>query len=1165
MYRVLIFFLAVAALSQQRQISYSGLTEGQTVSGFRTTAVYLDDAGQAIGARFRHERTGFTLDLLEIQSVPQSYIWVTTYPTSNMGEAHTQEHLLVGKGSKGRALGSKEAMSLVTSGAFTRQWTTCYNFYVSAGPEVFYQFFESTLDALLHPDYSDEEIRREVRNFGVSADPKTGVLRLEEKGTVYNEMSTTMDQAGARLFDAAKHLMFGPEHPLAFNSGGTPAALRLLKPEDIRRFHAQHYFLANMGAISSLPKDMPAGDALARFDALLNRMEKTRPALPVMTENKLPAPQPAAPGRIEYVAYPFANEQQPGLVAMAWPPDRKLGYRDQTLASLLLQTAAGGAGSNLYRRLVDSSTREADYGASNVFGSVDDDQGNSIFVYLTDVAAAHMNDKDLTALRGQVMDEFARIAAYADGSDELREFQERFRSRIVEQRRALDKLVNSPPGFGFRGGDSFWESHLYQLNKEPGFRKSLTMKGDLDAIEKLASGGKNIWRDYLVQWKVSGVTPNLLAAKPSSTLAAQEEKERQQRADAEAERLVKVYNAPDKWAAIKLYQQDYDAASVQLEKEAHDLAPPKFVDTPPMTLDDQLDFQTTKIAAVPLVSSRFESMTSATTGIALRLDGLAEDRLVFVSALPQLLTRVGVIEDGKPVSFEKMTERLRQEVLSLNASFSVNGVTDRYELVVRGSGNNLEESRRALAWMKLALFHPDWRLENLSRIRDLVDQLLASLRNTTQGAEENWVGGVGQAYLKQDNPLYLATSSFPTRAHNLHRLRWMLKSGGDDELYAFLAALGKIRGAREERKALLASIKDGKYAALQKLTSIQRSLALDAAHDLDAMLADLPDSSLPADWSYLCSQIVHDLHMGPQWALGMLQEIREAILETSGARMFFIGSSASRQALDTELHDLAEGLGNEPVSKAAYRPGRRIDERLKGRESGADRPVFVGFLNANSQGGVFLNSAPLASFHDTDRDKLLDYLSSNLYGGGGAHSIFSKTIAAGLAYSNGIGAGLSSGRLQYYAERTPELPQTLQFVIAELKKAQPDASLTEYAIAGAFQGTRSASSYESRGEAMAGDLADGLTPDLVSGFHQAILDLRKTPDLADVLFRRMNTVYAKVLPGMGPQVKDVRNGVYLVIGPEKQLTAYEEYLKKADDPDARLWRLYSRDFWLPAQ
>ena len=89
-----------------------------------------------------------------------------------------------------------------------------------------------------------------------------------------------------------------------------------------------------------------------------------------------------------------------------------------------------------------------------------------------------------------------------------------------------------------------------------------------------------------------------------------------------------------------MYQRDYDtAAPAQLEKEAHDAAPPKFVDTPPLTLDDQLDFQVAELAGnVPMVTSRFESMTSATAGIALRLDGLAEDRLVFVSALPQLLT-----------------------------------------------------------------------------------------------------------------------------------------------------------------------------------------------------------------------------------------------------------------------------------------------------------------------------------------------------------------------------------------------------------------------------------------------------------------------------------------------------------------------------------------------
>jgi hypothetical protein len=41
---------------------------------------------------------------------------------------------------------------------------------------------------------------------------------------------------------------------------------------------------------------------------------------------------------------------------------------------------------------------------------------------------------------------------------------------------------------------------------------------------------------------------------------------------------------------------------------------------------------------------------------------------------------VGVIENGQPVSYEQMTQRMRNEILSLNASFSINAATDRYEL-----------------------------------------------------------------------------------------------------------------------------------------------------------------------------------------------------------------------------------------------------------------------------------------------------------------------------------------------------------------------------------------------------------------------------------------------------------------------------------------------------
>jgi hypothetical protein len=328
------------------------------------------------------------------------------------------------------------------------------------------------------------------------------------------------------------------------------------------------------------------------------------------------------------------------------------------------------------------------------------------------------------------------------------------------------------------------------------------------------------------------------------------------------------------------------------------------------------------------------------------------------------------------------------------------------------------------------------------------------------------------------------------------------------------------------------------------------------------MLATLPDASLAADWSSLCLEMRRDLDLGPQKTLAALDALRRSLLATGGARMFLIGSPASQESLNAGIEEFPKLLDTRGVTKASYSSTRRIEARLRARDTSATRPVFVGLLNANSQGGVFLNSAPGASYRTTDTNTLLDYVASNLYAGHGAHGLFMKTWAAGLAYSNGIRIRPLEGRLNYYAERTPLLPQTMQFVIDEVKKAKPDPALVDYAIAGAFDGSRSASSYETRGEAMADDLADGLTPAIVERFHRSILDLKKRPDLAADLFKRMPQVYAHVLPGMGVKGNDVAGGVFFVIGPEKQLSAYEEYLKKTEGPNTPLFRLYPRDFWL---
>ncbi|MDT5295033.1 MAG: hypothetical protein QOJ76_1913, partial [Acidobacteriota bacterium] len=871
----------VASAQTPNNVSFDSLSEGKVVNGFRAEAVYLNDSDKPFGARLRHARSGFTLDFLEIQSVPQVFAWVNSFPTSEHGEPHTQEHLLLGKGNVGRAHAGLESMSLAGSSAFTQQWRTCYHFHTAAGPEVFYQLFQSQMNALLHPDYTDEEIRREVSHWGISENPADKTLNLEEKGTVFQEMRTTYDHPISLLFRAENQMVFGADNPLALSSGGWPASIREMRAEDMRKFHGDNYHLANMGMVASFPKEMPLGDVLRRLDDILNKLEPVQPSRHFLSETDLPAPRPAPAGQIKLVEYPDKNEQQPGWVMFAYPAQLKLDTREKTLLNLFLSNVAGDATTNLYKLFVDTKTRVMDTGAKGVFAFLDDEmiEGNPVYVGLTDVAPANMTDEKIAAVRQKITDEMRRVASFADGSPELKEFNERLKSRVIQTRRGLSKFVNSPPGFGFRNTDSAWMTHLLDLNRTPGFRKSVTLKPELAAVEQLLSSDRNVWRELVANWKLADSVPYAVAAKPSPQMLVQGEQERAARAKAEAGRLEKKYAVTDEQEALRRYKAEYDATTAELERRQQQSASLRFLERPPLTLDDQLDYKVTTLpGGVQMVASNFENMTSATTGLALRLDGVPQDKLFYLSAMPSLLTQVGVVKDGKAVSYEQMSEMLRKEVLALTSYFSTNFHTNRAELVVRGAGNDTAESQRALQWMKLVLTSPDWRVENLARIRDLVDQIVSGMRNRTQGPEETWVNDPANAYWRQDNPLLLSVSSFLTQSHNVHRLRWLLKDAGENReaVSVYLSNLAGA-GAKGDRAALksLLSAMQGKTDAqvpaglksyaddFSKLPEGAKTLAADAAKDLDQLLNDIPDATLAADWEYLTKQIRHDLLVPP--------------------------------------------------------------------------------------------------------------------------------------------------------------------------------------------------------------------------------------------------------------------------------------------------------------
>lgn len=1157
---------------------YATLTRGKAMHGFRADAVYLDEGDKPIGARFIHERTGFTLDLLQIQSVPQGFIWTNTFTVSDMGEPHTQEHLLIGKGNKGRNINVLENMSLTQSNASTYQTFTNYQFNTAGGAESFYAVFNEYIDVLLHPDYTEEEVRREVRNWGITENPDK-TLRLEEKGSVYNEMTSSMNNADWRIYDNSMRMIYGDAHPLSFNAGGAPDGIRLMKADDIKRYHEANYHLGNMGAILSVPKDMTPDTLLPRLDAIFAKNEPASEKRDYMSVQKLPAQKSAAAGTIKIIEYPNQNADQPSPILFGYPATLKLDLNEKVLLDNFLTVFAGDANTNLYKKFIDSNTRELDTGAQGIYSYNEELPGTPVFIGLTDVPAANLNPEKTALIRQKILDEFARVAAFKDGSPELKEFNDRFRNSLTGYRRNLSKFVNTPPGFGFRsGGNGYgWMTQTRALNTENDFRKSVTLKPQIAKAEALLASGRNFWRDYLAKWKFTETKPYAAVGRANPRLIEQEQTERKARADAETNELKKKYKVADGQEAIRRYKAEYDATTTELEKlEQGSTA--KFIENPPLTLDDQIDYKETKIGNTTFGAATFDNMTGATSGIALRLDAISEKDMVYLSSLPDLLEATGVIKDGKALSYEDMTEMLRKEILDLEVDFTGSPFTNRYEITARGSGNDAAESERAVAWMKLVLQNPNWRKENLPRIRDVVDQQLSELRRRMQGSEESWVGNPADAYRNQSNPLYLATTSFLTQAHNVHRLRWMLKGGQDSknavEIDAFLTALSEARGTREELKTLLAvlggdntqadKVSEGLkvYSVMpSNLLPAAKALAIEAAKDLGQTLGDIPDSSLAADWAYLCKEMAQDLEQGPEKTLAALEQIRQKVVNSTNARMFYIGSTTTRTRLEPAYKAMLAGFDDIPLMKVVFTPGRRIEARLIDRGGAARGPVYVGLMAPNMSGGVIINSAKLTSYADTSRDGVLNFLASKLYSGGGAHSVFSKTIGAGLAYSNGISSSPGTGLMGYYAERTPEMPQTMRFAMGEVKRPL-DTPLAEYVIALAFN-SRASSPYEVRGEQMAANMADGITPEVVSRFRRAVLDVRKMPDLSAELYKRKDTVYQRVFPGYGIKGKDVDGANYFVIGPEKQMAAYEAYLKSAEGPETQLYRLYPRDFWMP--
>ncbi|MCK4412369.1 MAG: hypothetical protein KAY32_02375 [Candidatus Eisenbacteria sp.] len=1185
---------------------FAALEEGALLAGFQAVARYEAEDARPIGARFVHLATGTPVDLLRFDTVPQAFVWVRTIPASDGGEPHAGEHLVLGKGTKGRHYALLTDMSIGNHSASTWRDKTIYHCHTAGGTAAFSELLYRMLDALVRADFSDEEIRRELCHHGVLEDQATGTLSLEEKGTVYVEMVSAYEKPGTIVWNEILRRCFGPGHPLGWESGGRPDAIREVTPAGIRRFFADCYDLGPaLGLILALPGSFALQATLADVDRILTELSGTAGETGAHAAASEPGrrPDPLAllpplpetlDAQITLHPFPSDNPATPGQAAFAWLPRAGLEAYDTIALEALWHLLAGDEASYLYRDLVDQSQRIGPAGITSVSGFLGSMVGQPPMLWLSGLDPAILDAASLADVRRIVTERLARIAALEPGTPEFAELRERAANYLIGERRVLLENIDAPPRFGFRGTGDFWYQHLQLLERAGGFHRDLLLQASHQRLEEALAQG-NPWADLIPRLALADA-PAVVAAFPDTAMPARlgaEKRDRLRRATAE---LTRRYGVDDEQEALRRYRAEFDATTETLREIEARVPQPDFLPDPPLTLDDLIDAQIVELplaftGTTPLCVTRFHHTAQIDFGLYFDVTATPGDDLIVLALLPALITDIGAWDGADWLPYDQVAERLRRDTGGVEATYAAlpreSGC--RVELALYGGGLTPDEARAAVAWTR-RLLKSATRIEPsvLPRLRDVVAREIASLRQTMMGSEEDWAWNPPHAYRHQHEGAYLSALAIFTRLHHLNRLAWMLTDPpAPEELDALRAKLERVGSRHGATREDLATYLTGLIEA-QGAEPEPGSLGTSATPDptpstlrmtceyLLAELGTLPDETFRDDCDRLAGQVLTDLPIAPAVVLARLSACVERLWAAGPARAHLTAARETAEEIQPELARLIRGFGThwEPHHPPAAPITGHITRNLSGRYPEARaRHSPVALVHESSRNGLFANSAPLITYAHADREALLDYLTARVIGGQGGHSLFMQTWAAGLAYSNGVGCSPRRGYLTYYAERCTDAAATLAFVIDKLAQADEtltDPALLDYALANTFSDYRGADTYVARGRAIAADLTDGITPDRVRRFKEALMELRaawQDPEEARTLLadlrRRLPALAGRVVPGYGQAPAEPQGAITFLIGPETQITKVEALLAQRGRPQ-RFLRLRPRDYWIDA-
>src|SRR5262249_888874 len=138
------------------------------------------------------------------------------------------------------------------------------------------------------------------------------------------------------------------------------------------------------------------------------------------------------------------------------------------------------------------------------------------------------------------------------------------------------------------------------------FIGSLAEEQVWQAIDAELSLGKNLWRDVIQKFHLLDL-PYATASAPSPQLLARLEKEKESRIKQKTEALMKQYGTNDEQEALLRFQQDELAKTSEIDRIEARVPRPRFTEHPPLTPDDDIQYEQYELEDVPVISTKFNS------------------------------------------------------------------------------------------------------------------------------------------------------------------------------------------------------------------------------------------------------------------------------------------------------------------------------------------------------------------------------------------------------------------------------------------------------------------------------------------------------------------------------------------------------------------------------